>query len=277
MLFQSSHRAMPVVAAAAILGSLFAPASVLAQGPGFHASTITPSGIVNVDSHVTYYDSSDGTLFAKIALPTGATALQFRATGGVITDSSNQLGSADGLYANGQTPYNFTATRFGGTYQGTTLGSTTGIDPAVFGVFFSPAFTGPPQDSINYRSDSGLTPDPRTLTNYAPTVNQPFYIGDGYTGNNAFSTNADTYIPSGTIQTFQVPTGAQFLLIGIGADIELGDNQDASNDVTGYKVHVYDNAPVPEASTTVSFGLLLALGFGGLAVSRKRKAASSAK
>lgn len=35
------------------------------------------------------------------------------------------------------------------------------------------------------------------------------------------------------------------------------------------------NAPVPEASTTVSLGLLLALGLGGLAVAAERKKANS--
>ena len=269
----------PLGLTAAALGCLLITGGAQAQGPGFHVSTLTPTGVVAVDSHVTYYDSSDGTLFAAIALPTGATALQFRATGGVITDNSNRLGSADGLYANGQTPYNFSNTHFGGTYQGTALGSTTGIDPSVFGVFFSPTFSGTPQDSLNFRSDNGATVDPRTLTNYAPSVNQPFYIGDGLTGNNAFSTSADTLLPPGAIQTFQVPTGAQFLLLGIGADIELNDNSDAANDVTGFRVHVFDNAPVPavpEAPTTASLGLLLALGLGGVAVARRRKGSASA-
>jgi len=31
------------------------------------------------------------------------------------------------------------------------------------------------------------------------------------------------------------------------------------------------SAPVPEASTTVSFGLLLALGLGGLVIAARRK------
>jgi len=35
------------------------------------------------------------------------------------------------------------------------------------------------------------------------------------------------------------------------------------------------SAPVPEASTTASFGLLLALGLGGLAIAAKRKKAAS--
>ena len=260
-------RTTPIVA----LGCLFVTGSVQAQGPGFYVSTLTPSGIVGVDSHATYYDASDGTRFVGIALPAGATALQFRATGGVITDNSNKLGSADGLYSNGQPPYNFTGTHFGGTYQGIAIGSSTGIDPSLFGVFFSPTFSGTPQDSLNFRSDSGTVPDPRTLATYSPTVNQPFYIGDGATGNNAFSTSADTYIPPGTIQTFQIPTGAQFLLLGIGADIQLNDNSDVAGDVTGFRVHVYDNAPVPEATTTASFGLLLALGLGGLVAAKRRK------
>lgn len=263
---------------AAALGCLFTTGDARAQGPGFHVSTLTPSGIIGVDSHVTYYDGSNGTLFAEIALPVGATALQFRATGGVITDNSNRLGSADGLYASGQTPYNFTATHFGGKYAGTAIGSTSGVDPALFGVFFSPTFSGTPQDSLNFRSDNGAATDPRTLADYAPTVNQPFYIGDGFTGNNAFSTSADTLLPAGAIQTFQVPTGAQFLLLGIGADIDLGDNSDAAGDVTGFRVHVFDNAPapaVPESPTTVSFGLLLALGLGGLTLARRRKASPS--
>ena len=40
-------------------------------------------------------------------------------------------------------------------------------------------------------------------------------------------------------------------------------------------IHV-DVLPVPEASTTVSFGLLLALGMGGLVIAARRKRASSA-
>ncbi len=73
----------------------------------------------------------------------------------------------------------------GGTYMGTPIGGTTGDDPALFGVFFSPTFHGTPANSINYRSDSGITPDPRTLASYSPSLNQPFFIGDGYNQNNA--------------------------------------------------------------------------------------------
>jgi hypothetical protein len=202
-----------------------------------------------VDSHNTIYDNSDGTLFEAEALPAAATALQFRATGGVITDGTDQLGSADGLYANGQTPYNFTDTPLADTswgsqtYQGVSIGSTTGIDPALFGVFFSYSFAGTPSNSLNFCSDSGITPDPRTLLSNAPSLNQPFWIGDGFTSNNAFTTASDSYIPPGEIQTFAIPAGATHLLLGIAADDRMDDNQDDAGDVTGFLVHVFDNAP----------------------------------
>ena len=49
-------------------------------------------------------------------------------------------------------------------------------------------------------------------------------------------------------------------------------------DSTGLSAKVTDmNAPVPEASTTVSLGLLLYLGIGGLVVSARRRKARSAE
>jgi RHS repeat-associated protein len=179
---------------------------------------------LTVDSHTTYYEGSDGALFRKVLLPQGATQVQFRVTGGVSTDGSQRVASADGLYADGSAPYNFSGTRYNGTYEGVRIGATTGIDPALFGVFFSPSFSGTPADSLNYRSDSGITPNPRSLLSYSPSVNQPFYIGDGYTSNNPFTTPSDNYIPPGSQQTFNIPAGATYLLLGMGADIRMSDN-----------------------------------------------------
>jgi hypothetical protein len=240
------------------LASLCFPAVLLGQGPGFHPSAIAPGGILTVDSHNTFYDSSDGVLSTKVALPPGATKLQFRATGGVITDGTQQLASADGLYASGQTPYNFTNTHFGGTYQGTPVGSTTGIDPALVGVFFSSSIGGTPDDSVNYRSDSGILPDLRTLAAYSPTLNQPFWIGDGYDMNNPFVTNSDAFVPPGTNQTYNIPAGAGYLLLGIGADIVLSDNQNAGVGPTAFTVHVFDNA-VPEPATWILMSIAIAV------------------
>ena len=230
----------------------------MGQGPGFHPSAIAPGGVLTVDSHNTYYDGSDGVLSTKVALPAGATQLQFRATGGVITDGTQQLASADGLYTSGQTPYNFTNTHFGGTYQGTPVGTTTGIDPALFGVFLSSSIGGSPDNSVNYRSDSLILPDPRTLTAYSPTLNQPFWIGDGYDMNNPFVTNSDAFVPPGTNQTFNIPAGASYLLLGIGADIELSDNQNAGVGPTAFTVHVFDNV-VPEPATWILMSMVIAV------------------
>jgi hypothetical protein len=211
------------------------------QTPGFTVSLINSNGIVTVQAQDTYYDGNDGTLFTAIPLPAGAARLQFRVTGGVITDGTEQLGSADGLYADGRTPYNWTSTAWSGTYEGIPVGATTGIDPAVFGVFFKTNFSGTPAASLNYRSDSGLTPDPRTELVREPSLNQPFYIGDGYSSNNAYVTNIDTYIPPGTNQTFVIPAGATHLLLGIGADVDMADNVNASNTNSAFRVHVFDD------------------------------------
>lgn len=202
----------------------------------FHISSL---GTLTLGNNVTYYDGSNGALFVKVPLPSGATELQFRVTGGTSTDGTNRLASADGLYADGTTPYNFTDTRFSGTYQGTPVGATTGVDPAPFSVFFNPSFVGYPADSLNYRSDNPA--DQRILTMYSPSQNQPFFIGDGSTGNDAFGAGI-----TGTMQTFNIPSGASFLLLGIGADVDLADNGGA-----GFSAQVFDNSPiVPEGSST---------------------------
>lgn len=253
----------------ALASALLVSRSASAQGPGFYPINIGTNGVLTLDSHNTYYDGSNGTLSQLIPLPVGATQFQFRATGGVITDSGDRLASADGLYGDGSTPYNFTGTRYAGTYQGTPIGSSTGIDPALMGVFFTPGQPG--VDSDNYRSDSGMVPDPRTLPSYSPAGNQPFWIGDGYDSNNAFVTADDSYTPPGSNQTFNVPTGAQYLLLGIGADINMADNQNAAGLATAYKVHVFSNVPtqpsVPEPGTLA----LLAGGFLPLLGVRKRR------
>jgi len=234
------------------------------QTTGFTPSLISSNGILTVQATDTYYDGSDGTLFVAVPLPAGASRLQFRVTGGVITDGSDQFGSADGLYADGRTPYNWTATAWNGTYHGTRVGATTGIDPALFGVFFKTNFVGTPANSLNSRSDSGLVPDPRTRLSYAPLLNQPFYIGDGYNSNNAYFTNVDSYIPPGTNQTFEIPAGATHLLLGIGADVDMNDNQNASNTNSAFVVHVFDdNGSPPVIATVTSPGAVMYQGASG--------------
>jgi hypothetical protein len=250
--WEGNLRRLPgVLGLAAVLGLSLHPARAHAQSEGFHVSSL---GVLTVKGTDTYYDGSNGSLFMMVPLPSGASALQFRVTGVVTTDGTDRPASADGLYADGRPPYNFSNTRFLGTYQGVPIGSTTGIDPALFGVFFSPDFTGTPADSLNYRSDSGIDPDPRRLPFYTPSVNQPFWIGDGYDSNNPFETFDDDYVPPGMNQTFFIPDGATFLLLGIGADPDLSDNQPLFH----FKVHVFDNSgnrPNPEPASWALLGL----------------------
>lgn len=243
------------------LASLFVIGLALrmpAQSPGFGPSRISSNGLLAVQAMDTFYDGANGTRFVAVALPTNISRMQFRVTGGVITDSSSRYASADGLYASGQTPYNFSGTRWNGTYLGTPVGSSTGVDPAVFGVFFNPAFSGSPANSLNYRSDSGITPDPRTLLVYEPSLNQPFYIGDGYNSNSAFASNVESYIPPGTNQTYVIPPGATHLLLGISADNNMGDNRNASDTNSAFLVHVFDDRQsAPVISSIVSPGPIL--------------------
>ena len=238
---------------ACVLWPMVAAVNLYSQTAGFQVSSITTNGLLKVQAADTYYDGNNGTLFVAVPLPAGATHMQFRVTGGVITDSSEKLASADGLYANLQTPYNWTATTFNtSTYHGVPIGATTGVDPALFGIFFNPSFSGTAPNSANYRSDNGYTPDPRTLLAYNPQVNQPFYIGDGYDTNNAFVTNVDAYIPPGTIQTYTIPAGATELILGIGADPDMADNVNASNTNSAFLVHVYDDSAAPPVISSVA-------------------------
>jgi hypothetical protein len=203
----------------------------------------------------TYYDNSNGTLASAFTLPSGQTTLQFSVTGSVITAGGGPSLSPDGLDSSGNAEFNFTNVFYGSspTYHGVSIGATTGTDPALFGIFFSPSFSGTAPNSLNYRSDA--SPDLRILPTYSPALNQPFFIGNGFTGNNGFRQPV-----TGTQQTFIIPTGATELLLGIGADPNMADNSGPGYDVT--ITNITSNTAVPEPSTLLWVGgaALMALG-----------------
>ena len=221
---------------------------------------------LTIDARQTFYDRNDGVLAPKIDLQTliasGITQLIFSFSGGVITDGSLNLASADGLYSTGVAPYNFNCTNFGtGTYQGVSVGCSTGIDPAVMGVFFSPSFIGSAPPSDDYRSSTGSNQnsatDNREKASYSPLLNQPFWIGDGWSGNDAYGQPL-----SGAQQVFDIPTGAKYLLLGIGADIKMADNQNSAAGPTQFT----GGGNIPEPTSLA----LIMLGLTGLVATRRR-------
>ena len=117
------------------------------------------------------------------------------------------------------------------------MGRTTGNDPGLYGIFFNPSFAGTPADSLTYLN--GVTPDQRTLSTYSPSVNQPFFIGDGLDHNNKLGG-----VATGNPQIFNIPAGATELLLGIGPDNNLSDNGGP-----GYDVRIFDNGPANQSAT----------------------------
>ena len=242
----------------ALFGLLLAGIVAEGRAASFHVSPFN-----------TYYDqftgANGGTLFSAAALPAGASALQFSATGSVITfpGVGGTPFGPDGFSAVGATGFTFTnSPSGGGTYQGTPVGRTTGNDPALYGIFFSPSFAGTPADSLDYRN--GIAPDQRTLSSYSPSLNQPFQIGDGLNQNN------DLGVTAGTAQTFQIPAGATELLLGIGPDNNLNDNAGLGYDVT---VTVAGTA-VPEPNSITLFGLGI-VGVAAFCRHRRRRIATA--
>ncbi len=104
---------------------------------------IVPAGQARADITLyvapaqTYYDHSNGSLATAFTLPTGLTLLQFSVTGDIVTANGGPKLSPDGLDSSGNAEYNFTNTYFGSnpTFDGVSIGKTTGTDPACSGSF----------------------------------------------------------------------------------------------------------------------------------------------
>ena len=71
--------------------------------------------------------------------------------------------------------------------------------------------------------------------------------------------------------------GLDFIATGSTTPITIIGTQSTGGQFIGLdNVSVTPNAPVPEASTTISLGLLLMLGLGGVTVAKKRRSAAQA-
>jgi hypothetical protein len=118
-----------------------------------------------------------------------------------------------------------------------------GPSEALIGVFLGPGVTSV-QDGEASLDYSDLAN--QNLTNYAPDLNQIFFIGDGVNGD-------------GVVQQFVTPNGAGFLYLAVADSIgaSTGNGGFLTVDVNGATL---DAGLVPEPAT---WGLML-LGFGGL-------------
>ena len=125
-----------------------------------------------------------------------------------------------------------------------------------------------------------------TLSN--PTTGDLALYSDGYKFDNLaaglslddspFNTNAPTDLPAGQSYTgllFNVSVDPTVAPGTYGGTFSVTDGNPLDKPASDtFSVTVPPSTPaVPEASTTVSLGLLLALGLGGIAVTRRRKPA----
>ncbi len=118
---------------------------------------------------------------------------------------------------------------------------------------------------------------------YTPTSSKSVAGGSGSDAF-TFKTNSlvynylvlDTSLSATTPGTYSIDPGYNLSLGQFNRSGELAPVNMVARGITTGSL-IVTNAPVPEASTTVSFGLLLALGLGGVVVAaRKKKTAETA-
>ena len=153
---------------------------------------------------------------------------------------------ADGAIATGSFSYNFTTNTFGAFDVTTTNGLTDGL----LGTHYLPP-----------------TGTATAVSNFA----FEFFSGRNELVLNTFG--ADNASGTLLLQPGSIPQGGGLMASGEFATPATGGSTSARVISAGSLVAT--GAPVPEASTTVSFGLLLALGMGGLVLAAKRRKAST--
>ena len=144
--------------------------------------------------------------------------------------------------------------------QVTTPGGVLNFSAALSNTTASPVFLN--GDSLTFNGPaSGLTLDDSPFLNNAPLSLGAASSSSGLYSGNLFTVSVGPFAQPGTyFGTFEILGGA---------------DANAQNEVAkaDFSVTVLAPAAVPEASTTASFGLLMALGLGGLVVARRRKPA----
>ncbi|MGI4792219.1 MAG: NHL repeat-containing protein [Janthinobacterium lividum] len=259
--------------------------------PGtFGASTVLSSSTMN-EPYGLAFDSS-GDLFATNKGSTfgEGSITEFMATGpgtfaaavktltspslneptGLAFDANGDLFAADSLGLNGQNSVTEFVSAGGGTFgaSAVTLNSQSLYDPQgvtvdAKGDLFVANYYGNSITEFAAGLTAGTFQTP-FLFAYGSKLDGPtglafdssgnlFVANEGTNANNTGTVTEITFTASGDLATNQI------IESGLAGPAFLAFGPSASN-------------PVPEASTTVSFGLLLALGLGGLAVAKRRQA-----
>ena len=197
----------------------------------------------------------------------GSTFSLYTSTG---SGTGNGGGTVQGWVSAGGTPPVLGDNTSGTTYIDHTGGTTITVAPNQLYLHPGPngqysvlRFTAPVTSTFSFMGDFNAA-DSRPTTTDVHVLLDNVSIADGGINVNGGGNTASLSSP------FLAMTKEDTL------DFVVGDAGDFNYDSTGLYASVKDGAsPVPEASTTVSFGLLLCLGLGGMAWSVRRQKAQA--
>jgi hypothetical protein len=244
---------------ASVVGGLLVFGAIVA-----HVSVASASVIVDADASI--YDAGNSPLLyggdapVEILLPAGTTSVSFSSVTGSIT-----CASAEGcITINGGGNYNdpdgvgAAPSSSSDTGTSTISGITAPNAGYLVGLFVDGTVpTGSAPTSLDFTTGT-------SFTSLSPILDQTFFIGDGLTGDG-----------TGSVQTFEVPTGATTLYLGISDACNYNGPPSCYSDNDGYYTASYSlasNTPissVPEpASWTILAGAVL--GLLGLSLSARR-------
>ena len=213
---------------------------------------------VTVYANASIYDAGSTTLNygdsapTSVSLSAGTTSLTFTGVTGSLTctysdgcislnnggnyNNPDGIGSAAGFYTGGTL-----------SLSGITLANA----GALVGVFLDGPPAGVSPTALDF-STSGAT----AFTSLTPLINQVFFIGDGLTGNG-----------SGSVQSFNVPTGARTLYLGIadacgynGGPSCYSDNRGSFSATVNQLGAVTPTVPEPASFAILAVGMLGLLG-----------------
>ena len=158
-----------------------------------------------------------------------------------------------------------------------TLSNVTFADGATATGFFNANPTTGVFGTFDIITTSGLT-DGLPGTHYAKATttpaNGPFFAFSFASGLNMLSVSVSTDDRIPGVQPLQPGSSSSpFQLSNSGEFIHFANGSQAVRVISGGSL-IATAAPVPEASTTASLGLLLALGLGGLVIAKRRRKAA---